>query len=58
MLAHFSIHSQEWSSRFLFDRCMDDHGSLIIFRSASVRPEHLFDLYFESGPMRGNFGKH
>jgi len=28
-------------------RCFDDHGSLIIFRSASVRPKHLFDPYFD-----------
>ena len=28
--------------------CIDDHGSLIIFRSASIRPNDLFDLYFES----------
>ena len=26
---------------------IDDHGSLIIFRSASVRPNDLFDLYFD-----------
>jgi len=25
--------------------CFDDHGSLVIFRSASVRPKHLFDPY-------------
>ena len=30
-----------------FDRCFDDLGSLIIFRSTSVRPKHLFDPYFE-----------
>jgi hypothetical protein len=29
------------------DRCVDDHGSLIIFRSASARPKHLFDPYFD-----------
>src|SRR6266566_989133 len=23
--------------------CIDDHGSLVIFRSASVRPKHLID---------------
>ena len=28
-------------------RCFDDHGSLVIFRSASVRPKHLFDPYFD-----------
>ena len=31
----------------LAHRCIDDHGSLIIFRSASVRPNDLFDLYFD-----------
>jgi hypothetical protein len=28
--------------------CFDEHGSFVIFRSASVRPKHLFDPYFES----------
>ncbi len=27
--------------------CFSDHGSLVIFRSASVRPKHLFDPYFD-----------
>jgi len=27
--------------------CIDDHGSLVIFRSVSVRPIHLFDPYFD-----------
>jgi hypothetical protein len=27
--------------------CIDDHGSLAIFRSASVRPRHPFDPYFD-----------
>src|SRR5258708_35998291 len=28
--------------------CFDDHGSfVVIFRSASVRPRHLFDQYFD-----------
>jgi hypothetical protein len=31
----------------LFDLRFDDHGSLVIFRSASVRPKHLFDPYFD-----------
>jgi len=31
----------------LFDLCFDDHGSLVILRSASVRPKHLFDPYFD-----------
>src|SRR5215467_1805614 len=30
-----------------FDFCIDGHGSLVIFRSASVRPNHLFDPYFD-----------
>jgi hypothetical protein len=28
-------------------RCIDDHGSLVIFRSVSVRPIHLFDQGFD-----------
>jgi hypothetical protein len=28
-------------------RYIDDHGPLIIFRSVSVRPKHLFDPYFD-----------
>ena len=32
---------------FFFDLRFDDHGSLVIFRSASVRPKHLFDPYFD-----------
>ena len=31
----------------LFAPCINDHGSFIIFRSASVRPKHLFDPYFD-----------
>src|SRR5215510_3884080 len=30
-----------------FDFRIDDHGSLVISRSASVRPNHLFDRYFD-----------
>jgi len=30
-----------------FDLCFDDHGSFVIFRSASVRPIHLFDRSFD-----------
>ena len=45
--AHLFIHSEEWSSLFFVDLCIDDHGSLVIFRSASVRPKHLFDPYFD-----------
>jgi esterase/lipase superfamily enzyme len=32
---------------FSFDFCFDDHASLVISRSASVRPKHLFDPYFD-----------
>ena len=40
------------------DLCLDDHGSFVIFRSASVRPNHLFDQnidhdYFFKLPFRG-----
>jgi len=44
---------------FVFvDFCIDDHGSLVIFRSASVRPRHLFDQnfdhdYFFKLPLQG-----
>ena len=31
----------------LFDLCIDDHGSFVIFRSDSVRPKHLFDQNFD-----------
>ena len=31
----------------LFGLCIDDHGSFVIFRSASVRLRHLFDQYFD-----------
>jgi hypothetical protein len=31
----------------LLDLRFDDHGSLVIFRSASVRPKHLFDPYLD-----------
>jgi len=42
----------------LFDLCIDDHGSFVIFRSDSVRPKHLFDQnfdhdYFFKLPFRG-----
>jgi hypothetical protein len=44
---------------FLFDLCIDDHGSLAIRRSVSVRPKHLFDPYFDHDylfklPFRGS----
>ena len=32
---------------FFVNLCIDDHGSLVIFRSVSVRPKHLFDPYFD-----------
>src|SRR6266404_954262 len=43
----------------LLDLCIDDHGPLVIFRSASVRPRHLFDPYFDHDyffelPFRGS----
>jgi hypothetical protein len=41
-LGFFRVHGN-WSSLFFFDLCFDDHGSFVIFRSASVRPKHLFD---------------
>ncbi len=30
-----------------FSACIDDHGSFVICRSASVRPIHLFDQNFD-----------
>jgi len=56
--AHNSIHSEEWSSLFFVDLCIDDYGSLVIFRSASVRLKHLFDQnldhdYFFKLPFQG-----
>ena len=56
-----SFHLKEFFSfvsfRFLFS-CIDDHGSLVISRPASVRPKHLFDQnfdhdYFFGLPSRG-----
>ncbi len=49
---------EEWSSLRFFDLCFNDHGSLVIFRSASVRPRHLFDQnfdhdYFFKLPLQG-----
>src|SRR5882762_9292117 len=48
----------ERTSWFFVDLCFDDHGSLVIFRSASVRPKHLFDQnfnhdYFFKLPFQG-----
>src|SRR5258708_18250493 len=55
---HFSVHSPEWSCSFSVDLCIDDHGSFVIYRPASVRPKHLFDQnfdhdYFFKLPFRG-----
>src|ERR1700676_2113106 len=48
--ALLSFHLKEFFSfalfRFLFF-CIDDHGSFVIQRSASVRPKHLFDQTFD-----------
>jgi hypothetical protein len=45
-----SFHLKEFFS-FVFSfssfPCIDDHGSFVIFRPASVRPKHLFDPYFD-----------
>jgi hypothetical protein len=43
----------------LVDLCIDDHGSLVIFRSTSIRPRHLFDQnfdhdYFFKLPLQGS----
>jgi hypothetical protein len=40
-------HCEEWSWLFFVDLCINDHGSLVICRSASVRPKHVFDLCFD-----------
>jgi hypothetical protein len=45
----------------LFRFSLNDHGSLVISRSASVRPKHLFDLYFDQDyffklPLQGAGG--
>src|SRR6266576_99071 len=39
-------HSFEWSWLFQI-LSTDDHGSFVIFRSASVRPRHLIDQNFD-----------
>ena len=42
------LHSLRGVVLFVFFRaCIDDHGSLVICRSASVRPIHLFDQNFD-----------
>ena len=45
-------------AKWLPDFFIDDHGSFVIFRSASVRPRHLFDQnfdhdYFFKLPLQG-----
>jgi hypothetical protein len=45
--AHFTIHSCEWSCSLPFAICIDDHGSFVICRAASVRPNHLSDQNFD-----------
>jgi hypothetical protein len=42
------LHSLRGMVLFVFfSACIDDHGSFVICRSASVRPRHLFDPYFD-----------
>jgi hypothetical protein len=43
---YYSIHSEEWSCSFSLWPFIDNQGSLVIFRSASVRPKHLFGQDF------------
>jgi hypothetical protein len=44
----FSVHSEEWSSLFSFDLyASTTTARFVIFRSASVRPIHLFDQVFD-----------
>jgi len=38
----------------IFDLCIDDHARRI-FRSASVRPKHLFDPYFDHDTNSNSF---
>jgi hypothetical protein len=45
--AHFTIHSCEWSCSLPFTLCIDDHGSFVICRAVSVRPNHLSDQNFD-----------
>ena len=53
------LHSLRGVVLFVFFRaCIYDHGSLVIWRSASVRPIHLFDQnfdhdYFFELPLQG-----
>ena len=49
-----SVDNVSWENpiRFMFSLVVfllsvDDHGSPVIFRSASVRPKHLFDQNFD-----------
>jgi hypothetical protein len=41
--AHIALRSEEWSSWFFCGICNDDHGSFLIWRPVSVRPNHLSD---------------
>ncbi len=45
--AHFTIYSCEWSCSLPFTICIDDHGSFVICRADSVRPNHLSDQNFD-----------
>jgi hypothetical protein len=46
--AHFSIPLRRVSSFIVFfSPTIDDHGSPVIYRSASVRPKHLSDQSFD-----------
>src|SRR6266849_8831516 len=53
-----SFHLKEFFSFVFFLLCIDDQGPLVIWRSASVRPKHLFDQnvdhdYFFKLPLQG-----
>jgi hypothetical protein len=42
------LNSLQRVSCFVFlDLCIDNHGSFVIYQSASVRPIHLFDQNFD-----------
>jgi hypothetical protein len=49
---NMSLHCHNGSllirARYLVDLCINDHGSLVICRATSVRPNHLSDQNFES----------
>ena len=56
------VHSEELASWFLVDLYIDYHGSLVIFRLASVRPmciqTHRTPGLFPNGTSLGVRGKH